>query len=135
MSALMDQVAELIARQRAQQTDTDRQALAAAYKHQPEPFEAEFAQLASDHPEACGRTTISHHLRVAMLLDAAISQGGEWTTRRVQRFYRAAGIPAPRQGTARRDLHALHMQGYLALHEEDAGRRFYTVNTRKDTTA
>lgn len=53
MSALMDQVAVLIARQRAQQTDADRQALAAAYKHQPEPFEAEFAQLACDHPEAC----------------------------------------------------------------------------------
>lgn len=28
-------------------------ALREAYKHQPEPFEAEFAQLACDCPEAC----------------------------------------------------------------------------------
>ncbi|MFH8336904.1 hypothetical protein [Streptomyces sp. AM6-12] len=135
MSALMDQVAALIARQRAQQTDADRLALAAAYQHQPEPFEAEFAKLACDHPEACGRTPVSHHQRVALLLDAVMAQGGEWTTRRVQRFYRATGIPAPLRATARKDLHALHMQGHLVLHEEDAGRRFYTVNTRKDTTA
>lgn len=53
MSALTEKVAALVARQRAQQTDADRQALAAAYQHQPEPFEAEFAQMACDHPEAC----------------------------------------------------------------------------------
>ncbi|MFD8771350.1 hypothetical protein [Streptomyces sp. NPDC059916] len=28
-------------------------ALRRAYKHQPEPFEAEFARLACEHPEAC----------------------------------------------------------------------------------
>lgn len=53
MSALMEQVAALVARQRAQLTDAGRLALAAAYRHQPEPFEAEFAQLACDHPELC----------------------------------------------------------------------------------
>ncbi|WP_199572673.1 hypothetical protein [Streptomyces murinus] len=99
------------------------------------PIEQAFMQMACDHPETCVCTTITHHLRVAMLLDTAISQGGEWTTRRVQRFYRAAGIPAPLWATARKDLHALNMQGHLVLHEGDAGRRFYTVNTRKDTTA
>jgi hypothetical protein len=53
MSALTEQVAALVARQRAQLTEAGRQALAAAYLHRPEPFEAEFAQLACDHPEAC----------------------------------------------------------------------------------
>ncbi|MFE2383957.1 hypothetical protein [Streptomyces misionensis] len=76
--------------------------------------------------------TISHHLRVALLLDTAINEGGEWTTRRVQRFYRAAGYQVPLRATARKDLHALHMQGHLVLHD-DNGRRYYTVNTRKDS--
>jgi hypothetical protein len=53
MSALTEQVAALVARQRAQMTDADRQALATAYRHQPEPFEAEFAQLACDQPDKC----------------------------------------------------------------------------------
>jgi hypothetical protein len=53
VSALAQQVAALVARQRATQTDADRQALADAYRHQPEPFEAEFAQMACDHPEKC----------------------------------------------------------------------------------
>ncbi|MFK0140655.1 hypothetical protein [Streptomyces murinus] len=109
-------------RERLPLTDPDRHALDVD-------ADQRFAQLASDHPEACKPT--SHHQRVALLLNAVISQGGEWTTRRVQRFYRAAGIPAPLRATARKDLHALHMQGHLVLHEEDAGRRFYTVNTRK----
>lgn len=58
MSARAEQVAALVARQRAQQTETDRQALAAAYQHQPEPFEAAFAQMACDHPEACTEPAI-----------------------------------------------------------------------------
>lgn len=57
MSALTEQVAALVARQRAQQTDADRTALAAAYLHQPEPFEAEFSKLACDHPDLCGCAT------------------------------------------------------------------------------
>ncbi|MFI9154552.1 hypothetical protein [Streptomyces sp. NPDC053367] len=56
MSALTDQVRALVARQRAELTADGRLALAAAYVHQPEPFEAEFAQLACDcdDPCACG---------------------------------------------------------------------------------
>ncbi|MGW9058855.1 hypothetical protein [Streptomyces sp. NPDC055733] len=57
MSAFAEQVAALVARQRAQQTETDRLALATAYQHQPEPFEAEFARLATEHPEACREET------------------------------------------------------------------------------
>jgi hypothetical protein len=53
MSALTEQVAALVARQRAHQSEADRLALQAAYRHQPEPFEAEFAQMACDHPEKC----------------------------------------------------------------------------------
>ncbi|MFD5709549.1 hypothetical protein ACFWHW_03990 [Streptomyces pharetrae] len=53
MSALRDRVTELVARQREQQTDADRQALQLAYLHQPEPFEAEFSQVACDHPDKC----------------------------------------------------------------------------------
>lgn len=58
MSALAEQVAALVTRQRAQQTEANRQALAAAYQHQPEPFEAEFAQMACAHPEACTESAI-----------------------------------------------------------------------------
>lgn len=53
MSALTEQVTELVARQRAHLTDDERQALSAAYVHQPEPFEAEFAQLACECPDPC----------------------------------------------------------------------------------
>ncbi|MFI2761337.1 hypothetical protein ACH5A3_21085 [Streptomyces echinatus] len=77
--------------------------------------------------------TISHHLRQAQLLDAARSQGGEWTTHRVQQFYRDSGIPAPLRSTARKDLTALHSAGHLVLNDQDENRRFYTVSTRKDS--
>jgi hypothetical protein len=36
--------------------EVNAQALREAYKHQPEPFEAEFAQLACDCPDACSCT-------------------------------------------------------------------------------
>ena len=75
--------------------------------------------------------TISHHLRRAVLLDAIEAQQGEWTTRRVQKFYRTGGIPAPLRVTARKDLQALHMTGHL-VQNDDKGRRFFTLNTRKD---
>lgn len=76
--------------------------------------------------------TISHHLRRAVLLDAICAEQGEWTTRRVQQFYRAGNIPAPLRVTARKDLHALHVTGHLVLDDTDKGRRFYTLSTRKD---
>lgn len=76
--------------------------------------------------------TISHHLRQGQLLDVALTQEGEWTTRRVQQLYRDNGIPAPLRSTARKDLHALHAAGHLVLDDNDPTRRFYTVNTRKD---
>ncbi|MFF7130330.1 hypothetical protein [Streptomyces sp. NPDC008240] len=75
--------------------------------------------------------TISHHLRQAQLLDAICTEQGEWTTRRVQDFYRALNNPAPLRTTARKDLRALHVTGHL-VQNDDNGRRFYTLNTRKD---
>lgn len=33
--------------------EVEAEALRLAYVHQPEPFEAEFARLACEHPEAC----------------------------------------------------------------------------------
>jgi hypothetical protein len=67
--------------------------------------------------------TISHHLRQAQLLDVVLTQGGEWTTSRVQQLYRDSGISAPLRSTARKDLHALQTAGHLIQHD-DKGRRF-----------
>jgi hypothetical protein len=38
------------------EAEISRLALQKAYQHQPEPFEAEFAQLACECPGACSRT-------------------------------------------------------------------------------
>ena len=72
MSALTEQVAALVARQRAHLTDDERQALAAAYQHQPEPFEAEFAQLACARPARHRR--VSHRLAA----EQCRSKPGTW---------------------------------------------------------
>lgn len=39
----------------AVEADAKARALAEAYKHRPEPFEVEFADLATTHPKACTR--------------------------------------------------------------------------------
>ncbi|MEV0114631.1 hypothetical protein AB0H77_15465 [Streptomyces sp. NPDC050844] len=68
--------------------------------------------------------------RIAQLLDAIRTHGGEWTTRKGQGLYRVLGDPAPLRMAVRRDLHALHAMGHLVAHDE-RGCRFYTLNTRK----
>lgn len=66
--------------------------------------------------------------RLATLLAHIEEQGGEWTTKRVQRFYRGNGPSAPHRTTARKDLHALAAMGWLLLDETDPGRRCYRLN-------
>lgn len=64
------------------------------------------------------------------LLRATTSEWlGEWTTRRVQHLYAAHFGPGPWRAAARVDLAQLHQQNLLVLHDEDPGRRFYTVNS------
>ncbi|MEV8354659.1 hypothetical protein ACFVTT_35450 [Streptomyces niveus] len=70
--------------------------------------------------------------RLDTLLHQIRRDGGEWTTRRVQKLYRAGAAAAPLRATARKDLHALNAMGFLILHDEDPGRRFYTLNPAKD---
>ncbi|MFE7117052.1 hypothetical protein ACFU99_16735 [Streptomyces sp. NPDC057654] len=71
---------------------------------------------------------VSETKRRQRLAQAVAAQPGEWTTCRVMRLYRAAGVPLPMTRTARRDLASLHRDGLLTLHEKP-GRRYYT---RKD---
>ncbi|WP_225840259.1 hypothetical protein [Streptomyces sp. NK08204] len=145
MSALTEKVAALVARQRAQQTDADRQALQTAYRHQPEPLEAEFSQLACDHPDRCSCpgdypgwmpggprvTASSREVRLAQLLDTIRTHPGRrWTASGVQDWRRLIGGPTQRS-TARRDLAELARRGHLIQHGPDDGR-FYTLKTRKD---
>lgn len=59
------------------------------------------------------------------VLDLAIStEGGEWTTARTLRTYRAAGLDVPNRATARRDLDRFNRMGRLTLCETK-GRRHY----------
>lgn len=67
--------------------------------------------------------------RLAQLLDAVRTQGGEWTTHRGQAIYRALGDRTPLRTAVRKDLQALHAMGHLVQHEQ-RGRHFYTLNTR-----
>lgn len=53
MSALADRVRALVAEQRAHLDDAQRQALAVAYLHQPDPVEAAFDQIACECPNPC----------------------------------------------------------------------------------
>jgi hypothetical protein len=75
--------------------------------------------------------------RLALLLAVIRREGGEWTTKRVQDFYRRTPLPARNapdgrlRHIARGDLRDLHTWGHLVLHET-TGRRYYTLNTRKD---
>lgn len=77
--------------------------------------------------------------RVAVLLDAIRTHRGEWTTRRVQQLYRDSPLPITQapdgrlRAVARGDLRDLAAWGHLLLNEA-AGRRFYTLATRKDRT-
>lgn len=66
--------------------------------------------------------------RLSVLARAVQQQSGEWTTERVRRLYRAAGIAAPKRATARRDLARLTCRGVLVLHDAPA-RRYWTRNT------
>lgn len=63
--------------------------------------------------------------RIARLWAAIQRQGGEWTTARVMRWYRDAGLAVPKRATARADLKYLTERGHVTLHEA-AGRRYYT---------
>lgn len=67
--------------------------------------------------------------RLSLLRATAAERLGEWTTRRVQHLYVAHFGPSDWRRTARADLAELHHQRLLILHDEDPGRRFYTVNS------
>jgi hypothetical protein len=74
--------------------------------------------------------------RLAYLLDAIRVQGGRWTTSKAFNAYRslpqlAAMGPGQIRIAARGDLRDLAAWGWLTAHD-DAGRREYSLNTRKD---
>lgn len=70
--------------------------------------------------------------RLLLLATAVAEQEGPWTTRRVQRLYRALGYDnGPLRRMARRDLAQLAREGVLDLHDEDPGRRHYTRNEQQ----
>lgn len=69
--------------------------------------------------------------RRTVLAAAVEREGGEWTTGRVQRIYRAAGLDVPLRKTWRDDLAHLARTGLLTLHDS-SNRRFYT---RKEGSA
>lgn len=75
--------------------------------------------------------------RLALLLTAIRREGGDWTTKRAQDFYRATPLPASNapdgrlRHIARGDLRDLTVWGWLTQHDVQ-GRRFFTLNSRKD---
>ena len=71
-------------------------------------------------------TDISRRLALA---NAVRAEGGEWTTKRVQQLYRAAGLNVPQRKTWRDDLEHLTRDGVLVRHDENPNKSFYT---RKD---
>jgi hypothetical protein len=71
------------------------------------------------------------HPRLALLVDLVRRQGGERTTRRVERAYADHGYRAPQRHTHRHDLDALHRMGILDR-RETTGRRWY-VPSRQTT--
>lgn len=79
-----------------------------------------------------GRPPAGAEERLPVLRDAVEQWLGEWTTRRVQRLYGARFGPGPWRRAAGSDLATLHQQHLLDLHDEDPGRRFYTMNTIGD---
>ncbi|WP_030992178.1 hypothetical protein [Streptomyces sp. NRRL S-1813] len=70
-------------------------------------------------------TDVSRRL---VLADAVRAEGGEWTTKRVDRTYRSAGLSVPHRKTWRDDLEHLTRDGVLTRHDAP-NRRYYT---RKD---
>ncbi|MEU4348270.1 hypothetical protein [Streptomyces sp. NPDC023838] len=64
-------------------------------------------------------------VRLAVLAREIDRVGGQWTTRRAQRFYRSIGIHTPTRQAAREDLKALHRIGFLQSHGA-ANRHYYT---------
>jgi hypothetical protein len=66
--------------------------------------------------------------RRLILADAVRAEGGEWTTKRVARTYRAVGLDVPLRKVWRDDLARLAHDGVLTRHDAP-NRRFYT---RKD---
>jgi hypothetical protein len=74
--------------------------------------------------------------RLALLLTAIRDEGGEWTTVRVMRLYQQLGPRDARiahmRSVARGDLRVLRAQGWLKQHDPSR-RRFFTLNTRKDS--
>ncbi|GAA3374656.1 hypothetical protein [Streptomyces racemochromogenes] len=67
--------------------------------------------------------------RLSLLRKTSTEWFGEWTTRRVQHLYAAHFGPGEWRRPARGDLAELHRQRLLVLHDENPGRRFYTVNS------
>lgn len=87
------------------------------------------AEHASDEQAAiAGGRLVSATDRLALLRRAIRDYEGEWTTRMVQRLYRARGYDAPLRKTARDDLALLHRQGLLVCDDTDPGRRRYRLN-------
>lgn len=75
--------------------------------------------------------------RLALLLTAIRREGGDWTTKRVQDFYRTNPLPASNapngrlRHIARGDLRDLTAWGWL-VQRDVKGRRFFTLSSRKD---
>lgn len=72
---------------------------------------------------------MSDDRRLILLQASILAQGGEWTTRRVQRLYRQLGYADPLRRIARRDLAQLAREGVLTLVDTDPARRHYTVRS------
>lgn len=69
--------------------------------------------------------SLSDLSRRLVLANAVRAEGGEWTTKRVARTYRAAGLVVPLRKTWRDDLERLAQDGLLTRHDTP-NRRHYT---------
>ncbi|MFD5031662.1 hypothetical protein ACFWM0_14790 [Streptomyces sp. NPDC058405] len=99
----------------------------------PEPTEkaSEDGPPATPQPERSGEWAPAAALRdrlADLLAHIRKHPGRTWTTEDVRKFYLSQ---APKRATCRRDLTALRAMGWLTEHDEP-GRRFFTLNTRKD---
>ncbi|MFF1958018.1 hypothetical protein ACFVWX_13630 [Streptomyces sp. NPDC058220] len=89
------------------------------------------APTATPQPERSGEWAPAAALRdrlADLLAHIRKHPGRTWTTEDVRKFYLSQ---APKRATCRRDLTALRAMGWLTEHDEP-GRRFFTLNTRKD---
>ncbi|WP_236241122.1 hypothetical protein [Streptomyces sp. CC228A] len=66
--------------------------------------------------------------RLQLLRAAVRDYQGEWTTHRVQHFYRARGVDAPKRATARAGLAQLVREGLLLLDDTTPWRRVFRLN-------